>query len=306
MARKKVITAQLLPGVLLENDQVRLELTFEDGEGCELLTPTHKNKPQSYFNFTPKGKLATLVSGYLEGWRGQAVPLHRVIVAASGRFVPKDCDIHHRDHNHHNNQAENLEVVDRQWHLDHHKRHPRLPNDPQLAIFTHQNGLRYYLKATFPAPSTTPPGVSEGGRQAGQALLGSPRGRTASLNPHRLGDAGVSGLENVFDEAGDPFGLPEHRRRTWKARELQRLGLPRETANAAGRALRAVRKLGSNARTVPIVALVTAKGPSSRTAYRALEWLVSEGFIEKHDSRFYRLTDAAWIVESARRRMGQS
>lgn len=297
MARKKVVAAQLLPGVLLENDQVRLELTFEDGEGCELLTPTHKDKPQSYFNFTPKGKLAALVSGYLEGWRGQAVPLHRVIVAASGRFVPKDCDIHHIDHNHHNNQAENLEVVDRLWHLDHHKQHPRLPNDPQLAIFTHQNGLRYYLKATFPTPLATPPGVyAEGWGAAGS------RGAAARpLNPRRLSDAGSSDLESVFDVAGDPFGVPEHRRRTWKARELQRLGLARQVANAAGWTLRAARKLGSNARAGQIVRLVTAKGASSRTAYRALGWLVSEGFIEKHDSRFYRLTDAAWTVEETRR-----
>lgn len=308
MARKKAVRAQLLPHVLLEAP-VRLELVFEDGEDCHKLTPLKPENPQTYFNFTPKGRLASMLVGNLQGYvRGSSHPLHRVVVAASGLFVPKDCDIHHEDHNHHNNHISNLKVVNRMRHIQYHATpgNERFPNDPQLSLFTPRNGLRAYVKVTFPAPPSTPPGVCAGGGQAGQASSGSLEGRTASLNPHRLGDVGVSGLESVFDGAGDPFGLPEHRRRTWKARELQRLGLPRETANAAGRTLRAVRKLGSNARAVPIVALVTAKGASERTAYRALYWLVSEGLIEKHDSRFYRLTEAAWTVEETRRPMKQS
>lgn len=300
MARKKATTAQLLPGVLLDNDQVRLEMVFERGEDCEKLTPTHKDKPQSYFNFTPKGRLASMLVGYLEGYiPGTSVPLHRAIVAASGRFVSKDCDIHHIDGNHHNNRADNLEPVDRMWHLEHHAKQPRLANDPQLSLFSHRSGLSPHLRVTFRERPATPPGVYEASAE------GSGGWRDyASLNPRHLSDAGVSLLESSFEVPGDPVGLPEYRRRTWKARELQRLGLTRQVANAAGWMLRAVRKLGSNARAGQIVPLVTAKGVSLRTAYRALDWLLLEGFIEKHDTRFYRLTDAAWVVESTRRRMG--
>ena len=304
MARRRAEWAVLVPGLLVDGAEARLELVIgEEGKGkpkdCVPLTAYVRPGGQTYFNFRPPERLKSIIAPMIEGYNPRnPVGLHRAVAAVDGHYIKLNERVHHDDHNHLDNTSANLVV----WDADEHEAYHRIPGNeriPDGKLPFSVDGL--FLRVTFPEPRLTPPGVYEGGGEAE-----GPPGAAAPVNVDQLFDAGVSGFEQPVDNTGDPFGLPEHRRRTWKSRELQRLGLARQVANAAGWALRAARKLGSNARAGQIVRLVTAKVASERTAYRALDWLVSEGFIEKHDSRFYRLTEAAWTVEETRRRMKQS
>lgn len=307
--RKRVSWATLVPGLLVAGKDASLELVFEPGDDTVKLTADERSDGQTYFNFRPPARLQAIIAPYLQGYKLEnPVGLHRAVVAVDGRYVAASEQVHHQDHNHLDNRAENLAPMEASEHQAHHSTpgNERLPDDGHLPF--QLNNLHLRITYNQPPRVTGAPGGGDEAREDGQQAptgrgwtgraAGSPRG---PVNVDGTGVLDGPLVETSFGVPGAGRDTPDHRRRPRHTREIQRFGLSYSAAKRSRHTLDAVRKLGEKATAGQIIRLVTAKKHSERAAYESLAWLVSVGWLEQPQSRVYRLTGDAYVVVRARR-----
>lgn len=268
------------------------------------VTPSPRNGA-TYFNLRVRGRptLMALTEGLVSIPPGGAIGLHRLVPALNGTSVPDNFDAHHRDHNHLDNRAENIEPVSKDWHAQHHKAHERRKDPPDDRRHLDPLHLVLELKSPTSGPregAISTPSTTQTRRDGGPRA---PGGNAAGVNPDETGLVGDAGHERMFQDEGQ-VDEPGHQRRILQSRELRRFGFkhqPALRAHAVLMVLMGLRRKGKEATVAALVAAVTAKSWSPRTAYSTLEALIRAGLVVKQQSGMYSLAAKAFKTVPARK-----
>jgi hypothetical protein len=305
---------ELFTGVLLDTPAVCVSLLPASERpparpGLEVYKVTPRPRGgTTYFNLRVSGRarLRGLLEGLVTVPDGGTLGVHRLVVALAGVMVPDTYEVHHVDHNHLDNRFENLRPVTKTWHATHHDQHGRLKDPP--GHLDRLNNLE--LAVLFKAPEATPTGPGNGAaltpsttqarRDAG---LRAPGDNAAGVNPDGTERTVDELLERTFQDKGQ-VDEPGHQRRILQSRELRRFGFkhrPSLRAHAVLMVLMGLRRKGKEATVAALVAAVTAKSWSPRTAYSTLEALIRAGLVVKQQSGMYSLAAKAFKTVPARK-----
>lgn len=280
---KRARDTAIVIGVLVDGIEATIELVTEPGPDTAKLTADQRTGGQTYFTFRPAPWLREILCERVEGYNPRnPIWLHRAVVALAGQVIPPGHEIHHRNHNHLDNRADNLTVISADEHQAHHDKYPRTTEASQPSLFTRHLYVRAIDK-----------------RKKIENLSSVPRLARHSAHVEQMYDSGdlVTILESSNNGVpGVEITEPEYRRRILYSRQIATRGMSRAEAKRLRIVLVAIHRLGHEATTGRIIDSVAAKSISERTAYRALYALILRGFCYKQKRRYY-LHEQAFVIE---------